>query len=99
MIGQVTNIAVQAELNEITKLILLDKTVGEPLPQPKEFSEYLRKNMTASSSKANARPDLALDQFGTPYVVSYPPDRVRVTSAGADLTFDTSDDIYSERVF
>jgi len=99
------NVAVQAELNEITKMIILDKISGDALPTADQFPDYLRKNMRVptSSSYGNATQaaqlarDVSKDQFGTPYRLTYADNKVRVTSAAFDLTFDTSDDIYSER--
>lgn len=96
------NVSVQAEVNEITKMMVLDQLTGDRLPDNAEqFAEYLRKNMRVAATKASengqAR-DVTKDQYGTAYRVSYPGNKVRVTSAGLDVTFETSDDIYSERI-
>lgn len=99
-INYAQNVAVQAELNEITKMMVLDKITGDQLPTPDQFPDYLRKNMRVAATKANETGqgrDVTKDQYGTPYRLTYTDTKVRVTSAGLDVTFDTSDDIYSER--
>lgn len=100
MIEQVTNVAVQTEVNEITKMIVLDHIGGDPLPVPEEFAEYLRTHMRIQNQTKLQGParDLGTDRWRTPYRVDYPQEvQVRVTSAGPDKQFDTSDDIYSVR--
>ncbi len=100
MIEQVTNVSVQTEVNEITKMIVLDHIGGEALPVPEEFADYLRTHMRIQNQTNLQGPsrDLGTDRWRTTYRVDYPQEaQVRVTSAGPDKQFDTSDDIYSIR--
>jgi hypothetical protein len=99
ILGHTTTVAVQAEVNEISHLIVLDQISGEKLPgTPQEVVEYLRKNMRVKGQIASETTrDPSKDQFGVEYHVTYGEGSVIVTSAGPDKTFDTSDDVYSKR--
>jgi hypothetical protein len=101
IIGHTKTVAIQSEVNEITHLLVLDQISGEKLPAtPDEFAEYLRKNMRIKGQIADEHTrDPSKDQFGTPYRLAYVNGGVTVTSAGPDLQFDTTDDIYSSRTF
>ena len=100
LIGYSRNVAVQAEVNSITHLIVLDTINGETPPAPEDFGKYLKSNLRVPASKQEnvlAR-DVSKDPFGRPYRIEYPtPAQVKVTSAGQDGIFGTADDVYSLR--
>lgn len=99
LIGYSKTIAVQAELHEISKMIILDHVGGVELPTPETFPQYLRENMRPQKAKNGIKRDLSSDQWGTEYHYQYDSarNRIRVISAGADFKFGTADDLYSER--
>ena len=99
LVGYSKNIAVQAELHEMTKMMMLDAISGAELPKPDQFADYLKANMRPQKTKSGNTRDLSTDQWGTAYKYEHDEkaNTVRVTSAGADFKFGTSDDLYSER--
>ncbi len=98
LIQQVTTVAVQSEVNEISKMIVLDNITGSTLPKAEEFEAYLRANMRVPASNSAHKRDVSKDRWQHTYRVEYPgPNQVKVSSAGPDGVFDTPDDIYSVR--
>ena len=96
LIYKTQTVAVQFECNEIVKLLVLEQIGGEKLPSQDTFADYLRKNMRVPSQSGNTR-DLSRDQWGTPYQVDYSDYSIKVSSAGPDKVFETSDDVYSKQ--
>lgn len=98
LIGYSKRVAVQSELHEITKMMVLDRISGSDLPRPEDFGGYLKTNMRLQKTKEGLTRDASKDQFGFEYKVEYTRENhVRVTSAGADGKFGTTDDLYSDR--
>jgi hypothetical protein len=82
--------AVQVEVNDIAQMIYLDHIAGAEPQNQDEFVNYVRKNM---QTKVGQTRDTSKDFWGTTYRYTRQPARFTVSSAGADLTFDTEDDI------
>ena len=88
-------VAVQSEVNELSKMLVLDHVAApDQMPKPEEFSDYVRRSM--KTQKEISR-DTSQDFWNTAYRVEYFGNTVRVSSAGPDRQFTTSDDIYSTR--
>jgi hypothetical protein len=90
-------VAVQVEVNEIGKMLALDRVTDGAIVSPDAFPDYLRQHMRASSSspKGSQVRDLAQDQWGSPYKLETGTSKAKVLSAGPDRRFGTGDDIYS----
>ena len=84
-----TNVAVQAELNQIAQLVLLDYVTDERLPEPGEpFQRYVRGLMQSQAER-----DTAKDMWGTYYQLDIQGTIVYVRSAGKDQRWQTGDDL------
>lgn len=93
LINQTKIVATQTEVNEISKMLVLDMIEGKP-PAPENFGAYLREHMRAPEE---AKRDLAKDIFGGEYRYDITNNMLRVTSPGPDVALGTADDIYVTR--
>lgn len=73
------------EARAIIILLRDHEAIGQPLPQPRDFQEFLQRRHRSNRS--------GIDPWGTPYYIDYRQTDVVVGSAGADLEPKTEDDI------
>ena len=73
------------EARAIVKLLRDQEAIGQPLPQPRRFMEFLQQRHRSNRS--------GIDPWGTPYYIEYTDTAVVVASPGADLEAKTADDI------
>jgi hypothetical protein len=71
-------------------MIYLDSIDGSAPKNQEEFVTYVRKNM---KTKVGQTRDTSLDNWGTTYRYEILPSEFRVSSAGPDKAYNTSDDI------
>jgi hypothetical protein len=95
LLSYTETVAVQTEVNEITKMLVLDHiSAPDTFPTPESFPEYLRQNMRV---KKEIERDVSNDFWGTPYRLERSGNDIRVRSAGPDKAYETADDIYTTR--
>lgn len=77
-------IKAQSEMGRVITQLVAYRNRGLPPPKASEFQHFLlNRDLTETGA----------DPWGSPYVLSQSPDSVGVVSAGADLRYDTDDDI------
>lgn len=91
--GYSYTLAAQNELNGIARVLHTDSMSAMELPTPEQFADYIRKNVIR---KENVNRDPATDMWGTGYQLTIEGRTARVSSAGPDKQFGTSDDIVAE---
>lgn len=86
------SVAVQSEMNNLTRMILLDYTTDEYLPTDEEFPDWVRRSQQTKGNR-----DPANDSWGTPYRLErHEGGIVIIRSAGKDKKYDTKDDLKSQ---
>ena len=86
------SVAVQSEMNNLSRMILLDYTTDEYLPTEEEFPDWVRRSQQAKGNR-----DPANDSWGTPYRLETKEGGiVIIRSAGADKKYNTKDDLKSQ---
>lgn len=83
-------VSVQAEINDYARRIQNDSAIGEPVPAPETFGDWLRKNFHKAD---DVHRDQGVDLWGTPYVLRMTAEGARIISAGPDKIYDTADDL------
>lgn len=73
------------EARAIIILLRDHEAIGQPLPRPREFQEFLQRRHRSNRS--------GTDPWGSPYYIDYRQTEVVVGSAGADLEPKTEDDV------
>jgi hypothetical protein len=80
------NYAARNRVEHYTRLLAADRNLGRPLPEPTEFTAWVKRRMPDASG---------LDPWGNPYWLRRSVTTVTVGSDGADGTRDSDDDITS----
>lgn len=86
-------ISVQTEVNNIARRIQQTSMMGDPVPTPETFAEFVHANFQQTEG---VNRDQAIDFWGQPYVLTIDGAVARVISAGPDRKLGTADDIVAE---
>lgn len=74
----------ESDMSQAISQLIRDRNAGFLPPNPEGFREYLRTRIEGEDG---------LDHWGSPYILIPSRDSVAVVSAGADLEYETEDDI------
>lgn len=92
VVDYTTQVAVQAEMNTLSRMILLDHTVDGETPSPEQFPDWVRKSMQTKGDR-----DPAKDMWGQDYRIEYENGGiVIIRSAGKDKQYKTDDDLKAQ---
>jgi hypothetical protein len=90
VVARVQSVIVQAEMDSIEGVIVMEHTAGGDVPTQSELSGFLRQNMNTAPGVAR---DVAADHWGNRYQIEDYGYGFRLISAGPDGLYDNDDDL------